>query len=285
MSTEQHLLKAIQVSIKAGDIILDVYHSNFSVEHKADNSPITLADKRSHETIIAELRQFQIPILSEEGRDIPYEERESWNTLWIVDPLDGTKEFIKRNGEFTVNIALIADGKPCLGVIYIPDQKILYYGVKGMGAYKLENSRIIELLRKESGEDSGLDLISNISNDSIKLPVNQSIGSTFTIAGSRSHSSPELKRFIEEKRNEYEKVEFISAGSSLKFCMVAEGRANIYPRFGRTMEWDTAAGQAIAETAGAQVLNMNTHAPLTYNKENLANPWFIVSVHPEMMVS
>jgi len=277
MSAEQHLLKAIQVSIKAGNAILDVYHSNFSVEHKADSSPITLADKRSHEIIIKELRQFQIPILSEEGGDIPYEERKSWNKLWIIDPLDGTKEFIKRNGEFTVNIALVVDGKPYLGVIYIPDKEILYYAVKGKGAYRLENSRIIELLRKESGEDEEPGLLNNISNDSIRLPVNQSIGSTFTIVGSRSHSSPELERFIEKKRSEYGKVEFISAGSSLKFCMVAEGRADIYPRFGRTMEWDTASGQAIAETVGAQVLNMNTHVPLIYNKENLQNPWFIVT--------
>ena len=276
MDTELYLLKAIQTSLKAGTAILDVYNSNFNVEHKADSSPITLADKRSHDIIIAELRQFQIPILSEEGRDIPYEERKTWNKLWIVDPLDGTKEFVKRNGEFTVNIALVVDGKPCLGVILVPVKGILYYAVQDMGAYRLENGRIIELLRKESreGEESGL--LNNIINHSTKLPTSQAATSPFTITGSRSHTSPELERFVEEKRREYGNVEFVSAGSSLKFCLVAEGKADMYPRFGTTMEWDTAAGQAIAENAGTAVLDFHADISLIYNKKNLQNPWFIV---------
>ncbi len=276
MSTEQHLLKTIQVSIKAGDAILDVYHSNFSVEHKADSSPITLADKRSHEIITTELRQFQIPILSEEGTEIPYEERKTWNKLWIVDPLDGTKEFVKRNGEFTVNIALVIDGKPCLGVVFIPVKEILYYAVQDMGAYRLENGRIIELLRKESGEGEEPGFLNNIINHSTKLPASRAATYPFTITGSRSHTSPELEKFVEEKRREYGNVEFVSAGSSLKFCLVAEGKADMYPRFGPTMEWDTAAGQAIVENAGTAVLDFHTRLPLAYNKENLQNPWFIV---------
>jgi len=275
MDTERYLLKAIQTSLKAGTAILDVYNSNFSVEHKADSSPITLADKRSHDIIIEALRQFQIPILSEEGRDIPYEERKTWNKLWIVDPLDGTKEFVKRNGEFTVNIALVVDGKPCLGVILVPVKGILYYAVQDMGTYRLENSQIIELLRKESG------LLNNIINHSTKLPTSQAATSPFTITGSRSHTSPELERFVEEKRREYGNVEFVSAGSSLKFCLVAEGKADMYPRFGPTMEWDTAAGQAIAENAGAAVLDFRAGTPLIYNKKNLQNPWFIVK-RPEL---
>ena len=275
MDTERYLLKAIQTSLKAGTAILDVYNSNFSVEHKADSSPITLADKRSHDIIIEALRQFQIPILSEEGRDIPYEERKTWNKLWIVDPLDGTKEFVKRNGEFTVNIALVVDGKPCLGVILVPVKGILYYAVQDMGTYRLENSQIIELLRKESG------LLNNIINHSTKLPTSQAATSPFTITGSRSHTSPELERFVEEKRREYGNVEFVSAGSSLKFCLVAEGKADMYPRFGPTMEWDTAAGQVIAENAGAAVLDFRAGTPLIYNKKNLQNPWFIVK-RPEL---
>lgn len=276
MTNELYILKSIQASIEAGNAILDVYHSDFAVEHKNDSSPLTLADKRSHEIIVARLSEFKIPILSEEGKGIPYMERKKWDTLWIVDPLDGTKEFIKKNDEFTVNIALVQDGKPVFGVIFVPVKNILYFAGKDLGAYKLENSQVVKLLSGKSEKVEKNVLLNNIINCSVKLPINQSTVSPFTIVGSRSHATPGLESFVEKKRQEYGDVKFISAGSSLKFCLVAEGMADIYPRFGPTMEWDTAAGQAIAENAGARVICYDTREPLAYNKENLLNPWFMV---------
>ena len=281
-----HLLTAIQAAIKAGDAILDVYRSaEFEVEEKADRSPLTLADKRAHETIVKRLANFDLPILSEEGKDIPFNERKEWHDYWLVDPLDGTKEFIKKNGEFTVNIALIRNQKPAAGVVGVPDRDTLYFAADEIGAYRTKVSQAVELLKRQSGNTDRVDkkskievdrILRNLIAQSISLPINQSTNRPFTIVGSRSHATPELEAFVKEKRREFGEVEFISAGSSLKLCLVAEGRADIYPRTGPTMEWDTAAGQAIVEFAGGQVFKYNTEEPLDYNKENLLNSWFVV---------
>ena len=276
MSTNAYLLKAIQASIEAGQVILDVYHSDFSVEYKTDSSPLTLADKRSHEVIVKHLSEFDIPILSEEGKNIPYDERKTWNQLWIVDPLDGTKEFVKRNGEFTVNVALVEDHQPVLGVIFVPDKKVLFFAASGLGAFKLEKELPTELFESNQSNAKPEDRLSEILELTERLPANHSALPLYTIVGSRSHQTPELQAYVEEKRREYGQVEFIAAGSSQKFCVVAEGQADIYPRLGPTMEWDTAAGQAIAENAGAKVVRSDNQEPLSYNKEDLYNPYFIV---------
>ena len=285
MNDNMHLLTSIQAAIKAGDAILDVYRSaGFEVEEKDDKSPLTLADRRSHEVIVNYLTKLDIPILSEEGRDIPYLERNKWDTYWLIDPLDGTKEFIKKNGEFTVNIAMIRKQKPVAGVVYVPDRDTLYFASTEIGAYKADAHQIAELLigqKERSDQLAGLSAsepgprLKNLMGLSTILPVNQSPNRPYTIAGSRSHATPELEAFVAQKRREQGEVEFISAGSSLKLCLVAEGRADIYPRTGPTMEWDTAAGQAVVECSGGKVYKYDTEEPLGYNKENLLNPWFV----------
>ncbi len=276
MSYEAYLTKAIQASIEAGRAILDVYHSDFSVEYKTDSSPLTLADRNSHEVIVKYLSEFDIPILSEEGKNIPYAERKFWDRLWIVDPLDGTKEFVKRNGEFTVNIALVENHKPVLGAIFVPDKNALFFAASGLGAYKLEKNFETQTVDSSQSHDSPQDRLNDYIELAERLPANQPQMSLYTIVGSRSHQTPELKAYIEEKRRELGDIEFIAAGSSQKFCVVAEGRANVYPRLGPTMEWDTAAGQAIAENAGATVVRHDDGEPLIYNKEDLYNPYFVV---------
>jgi 3'(2'), 5'-bisphosphate nucleotidase len=257
---------AIQAAIQAGEKILEVYNDpsqDFSVEKKADNSPLTKADKLSHNIIVEALANTQIPVLSEEGKHDDFETRKTWKSFWLIDPLDGTKEFIKRNGEFTVNIALITDGNPVMGVIYVPVSKTLYFGEVGNGAWKME-----------------FENCSEISTDVVKLkgtklPIN-SDGREFTVVGSRSHSNAETAEYIKQLEKTHGNIEILSKGSSLKICMVAEGTADIYPRFGPTMEWDTGAGQAIAVAAGKSVTLADHKTPLKYNKENLLNPYFIV---------
>lgn len=290
----QLLLNALLAAKRAGEVILDVYHSDFAIEHKEDESPLTLADKRSHEIIMNDLKKtvtgnnnvytmnnLTLPVLSEEGKDIPFDERKGWEYFWLVDPLDGTKEFIKRNGEFTVNIALIHKDKPILGCIYIPVKDTFYFATVGLGAYKFVNRKIV------SDNLSIKELLAT----SQKLPMStrkrefpfsnnqstQTKTSSLTIIGSRSHATKELSEFVEQAKKRYGEVEFVSAGSSLKFCLVAEGEADIYPRFGPTMEWDTAAGQAIVEQSGGGVVDTQTNEPLKYNKSNLVNPFFIVT--------
>ena len=285
MNNKRYLVTAIHAAIEAGNAILQVYQSaDFKIEEKADRSPLTLADMRSHEIIVDRLVGFEIPILSEEGQCIPYEEREVWETFFLIDPLDGTKEFIKKNGEFTVNIALIRDEKPVGGVIFVPDKDILYFASAEIGSYKLDISPIADWLNNLSGTRSRFVNLSNSQIDkalseliahSAKLPIKPPTNRPYTIAGSRSHSTAELEDYVKKKREQYGEVEFISAGSSLKLCLVAEGRADIYPRTGPTMEWDTAAGQAIVENAGGKVFQYDTENQLVYNKENLLNPWFV----------
>jgi len=276
MNINAYLLKAIHASIQAGQTILDVYHSDFSVEYKTDSSPLTLADKRSHEVIVKHLSESDVPILSEEGKNIPYAKRKTWNHLFIVDPLDGTKEFIKRNGEFTVNIALVENHKAVLGVIFVPDKNVLFFAANGLGAYKLDKNSSPEVLESNQSNKNPEERLNEILELADRLPAYHLPLPVYTIVGSRSHQTPELKAYIEEKRRDLGDIEFIAAGSSQKFCVVAEGRANIYPRLGPTMEWDTAAGQAIAENAGAKVIRYDNRRPLTYNKEDLYNPYFIV---------
>lgn len=258
----------LRMSHEAGTAILEVYNSDFDVEQKDDKSPLTLADRRSHEIIaagLASLLDWLLPLLSEEGRSIPYEERKAWDMFWLVDPLDGTKEFVKRNNEFTVNIALIQNGSPLLGVIYMPVKNIFYFAAEGLGSFKLEQSDILS-----SGS------LETILGSAVKLPLVTRHASLITVISSRSHMSPETEQFIADLKTRHKEIDFLAAGSSLKFCLIAEGKADVYPRFGPTMEWDTAAGQAIVEQAGGRVLRAGSQEPLSYNKENLLNPDFIV---------
>jgi 3'(2'), 5'-bisphosphate nucleotidase len=254
---------AIPAALEAGRAIMAVYESAAcTVELKPDNSPLTCADKASHDVIMKFLKETPYPVLSEEGRSIPYAERRAWNPLWIVDPLDGTKEFIKRNGEFTVNIALVEDAAPVCGVIFVPVTGLLYFGAQDLGSFRIEMT----------GEYPGLDAV---LASSTRLPQSHD-RTSYVIMGSRSHGSPELEEFVAKARSEHVQVELVPAGSSLKICRVAEGSADVYPRLGPTMEWDTAAGHAIAKFAGKRMTGWETGSELTYNKENLLNPWFVV---------
>jgi 3'(2'), 5'-bisphosphate nucleotidase len=278
-SPDPHLMiTAVGAALEAGHAIQKIYHSEFSVDFKEDRSPLTQADREAHQVISMALAPLNIPILSEEGRHIPYEERTVWDRFWLVDPLDGTKEFIKRNGEFTVNIALLIKNRPCLGVVYVPEKDTLYFAADALGAYKVDRVSRAEGYQTDplDAPDDARSLLARWTRSAASLPVSSIRAERFTIVGSRSHSTPELMAFVEQQKKAYGQVDFISAGSSLKFCMVAEGRAMVYPRLGPTMEWDTAAGQAIAEGAGCRVYRYDTRAPLNYNKKNLLNPFFVV---------
>ncbi|MBL4669435.1 MAG: 3'(2'),5'-bisphosphate nucleotidase CysQ [Flavobacteriales bacterium] len=261
MDREDWLIQIINAALKGGKEILEVYNSDFSVETKDDNSPLTEADKRAHIAIMEALKATGIPVLSEEGKQMNYTERKSWKQFWMVDPLDGTKEFVKRNGEFTVNIALIEDGKATMGVIYVPVTKDLYFADKL--AYKIE------------GFTEPTISIHKLLGRANQLPLTQT-RNNYIVVGSRSHMSKETEAFIREQKKNHSEVDVLSKGSSLKLCMVAEGAADAYPRFAPTMEWDTAAGQAIAIASGAKVINWDTKQAMKYNKENLLNPWFLV---------
>ena len=267
---QKYVMAAIDAALKAGENILSIYDdpaSDFEIERKADNSPLTIADRKAHEAIVAILNDTPFPVLSEEGKHLDYEVRRKWDTLWIVDPLDGTKEFIKHNGEFTVNIALVQNSVPVLGVIYVPVKRILYFAVEGVGAYKC--SGLVGL------EDDTVTLKQMIE-DSERLPLDDP-RDHFIVVASRSHLSPETEEYIADLRKKKRGgIELISRGSSMKICLVAEGEADVYPRFAPTMEWDTAAGHAIARAAGMEVYQAGKDEPLRYNKEDLLNPWFIV---------
>jgi 3'(2'), 5'-bisphosphate nucleotidase len=239
---------AIKASQKAGEAILKIYHSkDFGVEFKGDNSPLTKADQAANEVIVSYLEKTGFPILSEEGKTISYEERKNWEFFWMVDPLDGTKEFIKKNGEFTVNIALIHQKIPVIGVVYSPVLEWMYWGNNEEGAWKrVKNEKPVSLKKSVLSE--------------VK-----------TIVASRSHLSIETQKFIDQ----FPGAEVISMGSSLKFMLVADGEAQVYPRFAPTMEWDTAAAHGVILARGGEVLQWPENTPLIYNKENLMNPWFI----------
>lgn len=260
---ERELLDlALEAAVKGAEAILKIYSKDFQVEFKEDHSPLTLADRHAHDAIAQVLATAGYPILSEEGKLLPYEIRRTWSRFWLVDPLDGTKEFVKRNGEFTVNIALIEDGVPVIGVILVPVTGRLYFAGKAAGAFVTTlKSLVINELH---------------SADVLEIPLpKETSGKSYRVVCSRSHLSPETAEYIENLRPEHPDLEFISIGSSLKLCLIAEGKADLYPRFGPTMEWDTAAGHAIVEISGGYVIESFTGKPLRYNKENLLNPWFI----------
>ncbi|MBX2943865.1 MAG: 3'(2'),5'-bisphosphate nucleotidase CysQ [Cyclobacteriaceae bacterium] len=267
MNLKELLQTAIKASEEASKEILSVYHSeNFGTELKGDNSPLTVADKRAHLCIVKYLKETGLPILSEEGKDIPYEVRKNWKQFWLVDPLDGTKEFIKRNDEFTVNIALIENQQPILGVLAVPVTGVIYYAARGLGAFK---KRFVPSSRFHvpSGTQP--------ETSNLKLPACRSFSvgrkRVTRVVASRSHMNDDTKDFIAKLTH----PEVISAGSSLKFMLLAEGKADIYPRFGPTMEWDTAAAHGILKELGIKVTTTDGTNELSYNKPNLLNPYFI----------
>lgn len=252
--TEININEIIEIAKKAGKEILEIYNQkDIETTYKEDKSPLTEADKSSHKIISKSLKELypEIPVLSEEGKNIEYEKRKDWKEFWLIDPLDGTKEFLKKSGEFTINIALIKNQEPVLGVVYVPVKNILYYTSENK-SYKIEDNKTIELPVKENKEKD-----------------------TLIVVASKSHFNEETKNFI-EKLKEKNKIEFTSAGSSLKLCLVAEGKADIYPRLGLTMEWDTAAAHAILKNSGKDVYDFQNKQPLKYNKKDLHNPYFIV---------
>ena len=242
--------KIKDIALKAGGLIMTIYVKDFSIEYKNDDSPLTEADVRSNELICKKLKLHypDIPIMSEENKEVAYEIRKDWDCYWCIDPVDGTKEFIKKNGEFTINIALIYQNIPVLGVVYAPVLGDLYWAKKGEGAYK--------------------------NGEKLPLQKNSAPKEKLYVVASKSHLSPETQAFIDAL--DTKKIEQVSKGSSLKLCMVAEGSADIYPRLAPTMEWDTAAADAIVRESGKMTYQFENEKPLLYNKENLLNPWFIV---------
>ena len=282
---KQLLAVCLRASQQASRAILAVYNSAFDVEYKQDESPLTLADKRSHEILEKELEYSfpDIPILSEEGKDIPYKERKNWEYFWLVDPLDGTKEFVKKNGEFTVNIALICKNRPIMGIIYVPVYDDVYFSMEGAGSFKLKSgSRILnDLFKNTYSVNDTVVFYNELISNSVKLPVNKiiknDVNSELNVIISRSHMTDETEEFLNQLQKLYKKIVKISLGSSLKLCAIAEGKADVYPRFAPTMEWDTAAGHAIIEQVGGYLLQKETNKSLIYNKKSLVNPWFIAA--------
>lgn len=308
MEAVDYLKKAIAASLDAGAAILRIYERDFTIETKADSSPLTEADKAAHHIIVDALEPTGIPVLSEESKTVPYETRKGWRRFWLVDPLDGTKEFIKKNGEFTVNIALIDNGRPVLGVVYAPVLRTIYYGSQAEGMEHPASPR----LRRTSGAwkctDCANKSVDEIMTSAVLLSLSSVLrppSSALRIVASRSHCNDETKKFIEALEAKYRAVTLVSSGSSLKLCMVAEGSADVYPRIAPTCEWDTAAAQAVVEASGGRVVQYDASVPaadyfndfneqgvstiststgtsgrlndLHYNKENLLNPFFVVS--------
>ena len=270
-SSRDQLLLAVQTAFEAGLSIMKVYEQKmFKTELKKDLSPVTEADHASHRIIAGRLEPTAIPFLSEEGKEVPYQVRKQWKKFWLVDPLDGTKEFIRRNDEFTVNIALIEEQVPVMGIIYAPCQDTMYFASDLTGAY-----RITEYAKKDGSIQNLNDLMGHAEKLPGKIPRRP-----YTVIASRSHRNEPTDLFIKGLQKDHPGLKFVSTGSSLKFCLMAEGAADIYPRFGPTMEWDTAAGHAIARASGCSVKIHNKEDDLSYNKEDLFNPWFIVTRTP-----
>lgn len=276
------LLAAIRAANAAGDAILAVYRGAFDVEYKEDHSPLTIADRRAHSIIKDHLSgggRQGIPLLSEEGKSIPYDVRKRWEHFWLVDPLDGTKEFVKRRDEFTVNIALIRAGRPILGVVLVPAKDLLYFAMETLGSFKIEPPEAVreidQALAQTSSRESPLEKLLRLATP-LPLPrVGCAEKDRLTVIGSRSHGTEALEAFVRRAEQRFKEVELISAGSALKFALVAEGRGDLYPRFGPTMEWDTAAGQCLVAQSGGTVLDLDGQMPLAYNKKELLNPYFI----------
>ncbi|WP_345985254.1 3'(2'),5'-bisphosphate nucleotidase CysQ [Sulfurimonas sp. HSL-1656] len=245
----------VAIAKKAGDAIMAIYEQGFTVEYKDDNSPLTTADTTANEIICQALKEFypKIPLLSEENKAVPYEERKHWEFYWCIDPIDGTKEFIKKNGEFTVNIALIHKDTPVLGVVYAPALGDMYKAKKGEGAFK----------------------------NGLRLPLkeNKTPELSLHVVASKSHLSEETQAFIDTLAKTTREIHQVSKGSSLKLCMVAEGEADVYPRLAPTMEWDTAAADAVVRESGKMIYqyapDISDNVPMVYNKPDLLNPWFV----------
>jgi len=254
--TEIQVQAVIALAVRASDEVMRIYQQDFAVDFKDDESPITQADLHSHRCIVEGLLEITpgLPVLSEESSDEVKSTRIGWQTYWLVDPLDGTKEFVKKNGEFTVNIALIHDHYPVFGVVYAPALNVMYWGGRATGSYKMHAD-------------------GNVIGIASRIPPNKR--SECKIVGSRSHQSEEFKAFVAN----YPGADIVSMGSSLKLCLVAEGLADLYPRLGLTSEWDTAAAQAVVEGAGGSVISLQDGLRLSCNKnpETLLNPFFIVS--------
>ena len=249
-----YLESVADIACRAGEVILEIYQQDFDIAHKDDGSPLTQADMAAHNLIRDALLQLtpELPLLSEESRDIAWQERSTWNSYWLVDPLDGTKEFVNRNGEFTVNIALISESRPVLGAVYAPVHDILYTGCEGVGATRVEKD-----------------------GPSRNISVRHFSGENPTVVASRSHRGEDLEQAINRINAIHGEATILSMGSSFKLCLVAEGKADIYPRLGLTSEWDTAAAHAVVSAAGGKVVDLEGNE-LQYNKENLLNPWFVV---------
>ena len=265
---EFFLVKAYNASLRAGARILELYNSceEIEVDMKADNTPITIADRDAHNIIKSYLSQTRIPLLSEEGRDLLFEERRNWDLFWMVDPLDGTKEFIKGNGEFTVNIALMYNNEPVIGIIYVPYIQKMYFAIKGHGSYLQEH--IVPDAEAEVTMD-------RLSQEKQKLPLRDKVNDPIRIAVSRSHNTPETYDYIDRIKQRYPKAVVVEQGSSYKFCLIAEGTFETYVRTSPTYEWDTAAGEVILNESGGHVLLMDGTKGLNYNKPSLENPCFI----------
>lgn len=259
MNRSDLITSVVALSRAAGDEIISIYQSgDLGVEYKADESPLTKADKVSHQVIVNGLEKLEpLAIISEEAAVAPWRVRQEWERYWLIDPLDGTKEFVKKSGEFTVNIALIDKGRPVLGVVYAPALGVLYCGAESLGAFKFV-------------ADSGAPL-------PIKVAQQPSATEGWKVMGSRSHQTPEFQTFVEA----LDKPNIMFWGSSLKLCLVAEGAADLYPRFGPTCEWDIAAGQAVLEAAGGRVIDLESKTDLRYNsKDSLLNPSFVACAEP-----
>jgi len=264
MTDEKQLLEHVcKIAVEAGSAVMEVYGRDFSQQEKDDKSPLTEADLASHKCIVAGLQSISnLPVLSEEGSLPSWEVRSAWDEYWIIDPLDGTKEFIKRNGEFTINIALVRQGKPTLGVVYAPALDTLYFAEQSLGAFKL---------------DRVIDRSDFVDAETISVGKSPRTESVWRVVGSRSHGSERMDAFVEALGA----VEMVPMGSSLKLCLVADGQADLYPRLAPTSEWDTAAAHAVVLAAGGLVLN-DSLQPLAYNqKEDILNPHFIVCANIE----
>ena len=255
MLSKENLLEILNISVDAGEVILNYYNENVDVIYKDDESPLTKADLASHKIITDSIKKItpDIPILSEE-EFIDWNIRKKWKKYWLIDPLDGTKEFIKKNDEFTVNIALIENNRPILGVIYTPALNELFYSIKNFGSYKILTKKKLNTLKEAK-----------------RISINKKKSNKIKIVGSRSHSNPILDKWVNKNFNEFD---ILQKGSSLKFCLIAEGSADIYPRFGPTSEWDIAAGHIILEEAGGKLKSIDNKEILYNEKENILNPDF-----------
>ena len=255
MLSKENLLEILNISVDAGEVILNYYNENVDVIYKDDESPLTKADLASHKIITDSIKKItpDIPILSEE-EFVDWKIRKKWKKYWLIDPLDGTKEFIKKNDEFTVNIALIENNRPILGVIYTPALNELFYSIKNFGSYKILTKKKLNTLKEAK-----------------RISINKKKSNKIKIVGSRSHSNPILDKWVNKNFNEFD---ILQKGSSLKFCLIAEGSADIYPRFGPTSEWDIAAGHIILEEAGGKLKSIDNKEILYNEKENILNPEF-----------